>query len=62
MPDIQVGDLVRVHKDYGGTVYPGADTKMWRGVWLLTRKADWAGFILKGKYEAMIPLKALEKL
>ena len=61
---IDVGDLVRVHKDYGRTVEPGSDCrKMWRGVWLLTGKAGWAAFISKGKYtNLMIPLNALEKL
>ena len=64
MPDIQAGDLVRVDKDYGSTVQPpGSATKMWRGVWLLTGKAGWAGFISKGKYtNLMIPLTSLEKV
>ena len=48
---MQIGDLVRVDKDYGSTIQPpGSATKMWRGVWLLTGKAGWAGFISKGKY------------
>ena len=61
---MKVGDLVRVDKDYGSTIQPPSSaTKMWRGVWLLTGKADWAGFISKGKYTNIkIPLSYLEKV
>ncbi len=66
MPDIydlfEVGDLVRVGKGYGSTIDPPC-SKMWRGVWLLTRKAGWAGFVSKGKYtNILVPLTSLEKL
>ena len=48
---IEVGDLVRVDKNYGSTIQPpGSATAFFRGVWLLTGKEDWAGFISKGKY------------